>query len=40
LCALVDELRARSPRPVRAAELAERFEISTRTIERDLLTLE
>ena len=40
LYALVDELRARAPRKVRAAELAARFEVSIRTIERDLLALQ
>lgn len=40
LYALVEELRARAPRPVRAAELAARFEVTTRTIERDLLALQ
>lgn len=40
LYALVEELRARAPRPMRAAELAQRFEVSTRTIERDLLALQ
>jgi predicted DNA-binding transcriptional regulator YafY len=40
LYALVEELRARAPRPMRAAELAERFEVTTRTIERDLLSLQ
>lgn len=40
LYALVEELRARAPRPLRAAELARRFEVSTRTIERDLLALQ
>jgi predicted DNA-binding transcriptional regulator YafY len=40
LYALVEELRARAPRPVRAVELAARFEVSTRTIERDLLALQ
>ena len=40
LYALVEELRARAPRMMRAAELAERFEVSTRTIERDLLALQ
>lgn len=40
LYALVEELRARAPRPMRAAELAERFEVTTRTIERDLLALQ
>lgn len=36
----MEELRARSPRMVRAIELATRFEVSTRTIERDLLALQ
>jgi predicted DNA-binding transcriptional regulator YafY len=40
LYALVEELRARAPRPVRAAMLAARFEVSVRTIERDLLALQ
>lgn len=40
LYALVEELRARAPRATRAAELAERFEVSVRTIERDLLALQ
>jgi predicted DNA-binding transcriptional regulator YafY len=40
LYALVEQLRARSPRPMRAAELADRFEVSVRTIERDLLALQ
>jgi predicted DNA-binding transcriptional regulator YafY len=40
LYAVVEELRARAPRMMRAAELAERFEVSTRTIERDLLALQ
>src|SRR5262245_5720414 len=35
LYALVEELRSRAPRMMRATELAERFEVSTRTIERD-----
>ena len=39
LYALVEELRARAPRPVAAPELARRFEVSTRTIERDLQAL-
>ena len=38
--ALVEELRARAPRMVRASELALRFEVSTRTVERDLLALQ
>lgn len=40
LYALVEELRARAPRTMRAAELAEHFEVTTRTIERDLLALQ
>lgn len=40
LYALVEELRARAPRAVRAAELARRFEVTTRTIERDLVALQ
>jgi len=40
LYALVEELRAHAPRKVRAADLAERFEVTTRTIERDLLALQ
>ncbi len=40
LYALVEELRARAPRMMRAADLAARFEVSTRTIERDLLALQ
>ena len=40
LYALVEELRARAPRFARAGELAERFEVTTRTIERDLLALQ
>jgi predicted DNA-binding transcriptional regulator YafY len=40
LYALVEELRARAPRVMRASELAERFEVSTRTVERDLLALQ
>jgi predicted DNA-binding transcriptional regulator YafY len=40
LYALVEELRARAPRTMRAAELARRFEVTTRTIERDLLALQ
>jgi predicted DNA-binding transcriptional regulator YafY len=34
--AIVEELHAASPRPRSARWLAERFEVSTRTIERDL----
>jgi predicted DNA-binding transcriptional regulator YafY len=37
LYALVEKLRARAPLTMRAAELAKHFEVSTRTIERDLL---
>jgi predicted DNA-binding transcriptional regulator YafY len=40
LYALVEELRARAPRLSRASELARRFEVTTRTIERDLLALQ
>ena len=40
LYALVEALRARAPRPVRAAELARRFEVTTRTVERDLAALQ
>ncbi|WP_422746997.1 helix-turn-helix transcriptional regulator [Mycobacterium sp. WMMD1722] len=39
LYSIVEELRAVSPRPRTASWLAERFEISTRTIERDLTAL-
>jgi predicted DNA-binding transcriptional regulator YafY len=40
LYALVEELRAVSPRPLPARRLAERYEVSTRTIERDILALQ
>lgn len=40
LYAIVEELRARAPRPMSARSLAERFEVSTRTIERDLSALQ
>jgi len=40
LYALVEELRAHAPRLMRASELAHRFEVTTRTIERDLLALQ
>jgi len=40
LYALVEELRAVSPRPRSARWLAGRFEVSTRTIERDLSALQ
>jgi predicted DNA-binding transcriptional regulator YafY len=36
LYALVEELRAVAPRPLTARRLADRFEVSVRTIERDL----
>ncbi|HLZ30048.1 MAG TPA: YafY family protein [Chloroflexota bacterium] len=40
LYALVEEMRSRAPRLVSAAEVARHFEVSTRTIERDLLALQ
>lgn len=40
LYALVEDLRTRAPRFVGARALAERFEVSVRTIERDLLSLQ
>lgn len=40
LYALVEELRAAAPRARSARSLAERFEVSTRTIERDLSALQ
>lgn len=40
LYALVEELRAVAPRALSARALAERFEVSRRTIERDLLALQ
>lgn len=40
LYAPVEELRAVAPRPVSATRLAERFEVSVRTIERDILALQ
>lgn len=40
LYALVEELRAVSPRPRSARRLAERFEVSVRTIERDIAALQ
>ena len=40
LYALVEELRAVAPRPRSARWLASRFEVSTRTVERDLLALQ
>jgi predicted DNA-binding transcriptional regulator YafY len=39
LYALVEELRARAPSPVPGPELANRFEVSLRTIERDVQAL-
>jgi predicted DNA-binding transcriptional regulator YafY len=40
LYALVEELRAVAPRPRSARRLAEHYEVSTRTIERDILALQ
>ena len=40
LYGLVEELRAVAPRPRSARRLAERFEVSVRTIERDLAALQ
>jgi predicted DNA-binding transcriptional regulator YafY len=40
LYALVEELRAVAPRPRSARRLADHFEVSTRTIERDLAALQ
>ncbi|MCP9205779.1 helix-turn-helix transcriptional regulator [Streptomyces cucumeris] len=39
LYALVEELRAAAPRPLTVAALAARFEVSTRTVQRDLQSL-
>lgn len=39
LYALAEELRAAAPRPVTARQLAARFEVSVRTVERDLSAL-
>ncbi|MCQ8828175.1 helix-turn-helix transcriptional regulator [Streptomyces malaysiensis] len=39
LYALVEELRAAAPRPLTVATLAARFEIGTRTVQRDLQAL-
>ncbi|WP_331734987.1 WYL domain-containing protein (plasmid) [Streptomyces sp. NBC_00597] len=39
LYALVEELRAAAPRQLTVAELAARFEVSTRTVQRDLQVL-
>jgi predicted DNA-binding transcriptional regulator YafY len=40
LYALVEELRACAPRRLRARELAARFEVSVRTVERDISALQ
>jgi predicted DNA-binding transcriptional regulator YafY len=40
LYALVEELRARAPRAMSRARLAERFEVSGRTVERDISALQ
>lgn len=40
LYGLVDLLRSRSPRPVSRFELAERLEVTPRTVERDILALQ
>jgi predicted DNA-binding transcriptional regulator YafY len=40
LYAIVDELRAKAPRAWTAHQLALHFEVSTRTIERDILSLQ
>ena len=40
LYAIVEELRAVSPRPRSASWLADRFEVSRRTIERDISALQ
>lgn len=40
LYALVEELRAVAPRPRSARQLARKYEVSTRTIERDVLALQ
>ena len=40
LYAIVEELRARAPRTLQAGDLAARFEVSQRTIERDVLALQ
>nr|WSW48032.1 YafY family transcriptional regulator [Streptomyces sp. NBC_01001] len=39
LYALVEEMRAAAPRPLTVAAFAARFEVSTRTVQRDLQTL-
>ena len=40
LYALVEELRAVAPHPRSARQLATKYEVSTRTIERDILALQ
>ena len=40
LYALVEDLRASAPRPRSARQLAARYEVSARTIERDILALQ
>jgi predicted DNA-binding transcriptional regulator YafY len=40
LYAIVEAMRSRAPRPLRAADMARRFEVSARTIERDLASLQ
>jgi predicted DNA-binding transcriptional regulator YafY len=40
LYAMVEELRATAPRPRSARRLAERFEVSARTVQRDILALQ
>ncbi len=40
LYALVEDLRASAPRPQSARQLAARYEVSSRTIERDILALQ
>jgi predicted DNA-binding transcriptional regulator YafY len=40
LYALVEELRAMAPRPRSARQLAKDYEVSTRTIERDIVALQ
>ena len=40
LYALVEELRARAPRPVSRLALADRLEVTPRTVERDILSLQ
>ncbi len=40
LYALVEELRACAPRRLSARELAARFEVSARTVERDISALQ